>query len=103
MNDLPSDCTKPTLGTTKLLDFFSRVPCLDIEIELVTERNENLSKAISPHDFVDVPFLNVAIPFCDVVVADKYWADIARRKKLDKKYDTVILNSLLELDQFLSV
>lgn len=90
------------LGRDGLLDFFSRVPCLDVEIELATERDENLSKAISPHDLVDLPFLNVAIPCCDVVVADKYWVDIAKRKKLDKKYNTVLLADLLELDQYLA-
>jgi hypothetical protein len=90
------------LGRDGLLDFFSRVPCLDVEIELATERDENLSKAISPHDLVDVPFLNVAIPFCDVVVADKYWVDIVKRRKLDKKYNTVLLDNLLELDQYLT-
>lgn len=90
------------LGTDGLLDFFSRVPCLDVEIELATERDENLSKAISPHDLVDVPFLNVAIPFCDVVVADKYWVDVAKRKKLDKKYNTVLLDDLSKLDQYLT-
>ncbi len=90
------------LGKNGLLDFFSRVPCLDVEIELATELDENLSKAISPHDLVDLSFLNVAIPFCDVVVADKYWIDLAKRKKLNKKYNTALLADLLELDQYLT-
>lgn len=90
------------LGTDGLLEFFSCVPCLDVEIELATERDKNLSKEISPHDLVDVSFLNVAIPFCNVVVADKYWVDIAKRKKLDKKYNTILLGDLLELNRYLT-
>jgi len=91
------------MGEHWLLDFFSRIPCLNVEIELVTERDEDLSKATSPHDLVDIPFLSVAIPFCNVVVADKYWVEIARRKELDRKYNTIVLDDILELDQYLAI
>jgi len=72
-----------------------------IQKSIVTERDENLNKKIDPHDMNDVGFLAVAIPYCNAVVTDNYWADIAKRKKLDKKYNTLILDDLLDLRQIL--
>lgn len=90
------------LGKQQLMSFFESVPTLDVEIELATERDGHWDKEVDPNDMTDISFLSVAIPYCDVVVTEKFWADLAKRKKLDEKYETVVLSDLLELECYLS-
>ena len=43
----------------------------------------------------------MAIPYCDIVVTEKMWTDIAKKERLDKIYNTSILNSLKDLSKIL--
>ncbi len=88
----------PNIGTSSLMAFFERVPTLDIEIELATERDEHWDKPIDPNDMIDVSILSIAIPYCNIVVTERFWAHLAKRKGLDEKYDTIILCDLMELE-----
>jgi hypothetical protein len=45
----------------------------------------------------DVDALSIAIPYCDVVVADKDAADLARRTKAPQRHGTVVISRLGEL------
>jgi len=85
------------LGKDRLMDFFSQIPTLDVETELVVARNEDWSKEIHANDSSDIAFLSVAIPYCDIVVTENYWRHHAQKAKLDNKYGTVILDDLLDL------
>ena len=49
---------------------------------------------IDKNDFSDILFLSVAIPYCDIVIAEKTWTNIAINKKLDKKFNTKISKNL---------
>lgn len=90
------------LGKNRLMAFFEEIPTLNTEIELVTQRDEHWDRRVDPNDMVDVSVLSVAIPYCDIVVTERFWADLAKRKKLDKKYDTVVLSDLSELEEHLN-
>ena len=92
------------LDQQKLMAFFELVPTLDVEIELVVERNElwNRNRKINKNDKADISFLSVAIPYCDVVVTEHFFAMSAINRQLDKKYKTVILENLQDLKDFLS-
>jgi len=90
------------LGKDGLMDFFSHIPTLDVETELVVARNENWNKKIDANDSSDVTFLSVAIPYCDIVVTEKCWRHHAQKAKLDNRYDTVILDDLLDLQTYLN-
>jgi hypothetical protein len=89
------------LGQDRLMSFFAGIPILDVETELVIGRNEHWSREVDRNDASDITFLSSAIPHCDVVVAEGYWQRIAQRSGLDKKYDTVILSGLAELEPHL--
>jgi hypothetical protein len=39
----------------------------------------------------------MAVPYCDVVVTERYWIDKLRREKMDKKYNTSLLSDICEL------
>lgn len=89
------------LGRKRLVTFFESVPTLNVEIELATERDEHWDKRVDPNDMTDISFLSVAIAYCDIVVTERFWTDLARRKKLDKEYSTAILSDLVELEEHL--
>lgn len=90
------------LGRERVIKFFEDVPPLDVEIELVLERNEIWDKKIHKNDKTDIAFLTVAIPYCDVVVTEKFWRFSAHKRLLDKKYNTVLLDDLNELQELFS-
>jgi hypothetical protein len=85
------------LPKERLMEFFQSVPCLDVEIELATEKNEFRDRPIERNDLTDMGFLRVAIPHCDLVVTEKFWVDLTKRKHLDTKYDTEVMYSLAAL------
>lgn len=89
------------MGEDRLMVFFSNVPTLDVETELAVARNEDWNRGIDSNDSADIAFLSVAIPYCDIVVTENYWRHQAEKTKLDKKYETIVLDDLLELEELL--
>ena len=84
-----------------LVEFFRNTPSLDVEIELVVRRNVSWTKDIDENDLADIAVLSIAIPYCDIVVTEKSWKDFIVRSGLDKKYNTVVINGVKELDKYL--
>ena len=78
------------LGRKKLIALFSDIPCLDVEIEIGSQRNGFWNRPVDPNDLVDISSLCVAIPYCDAVVTEGFWVDLACRAKLNGKYSTHI-------------
>jgi len=66
---------------------------------LVLERDFSSEKQIISNDAYDMAHLSGAIPYCDVVVTEKMFAHISRKKKLDGIYDCEILDDLKLLSQ----
>ena len=91
------------LGKSRLTAFFEQVPTLHVEVELATERDDFWNRLVDPNDMVDVSFLSVAIPYCDIVVTEKFWTDLAKRKKLGQRYETVVLSDLFDLESHLGL
>jgi len=89
------------LGKTELMAFFSSVPTLDVEIEITTERNNFWNRRAQPNDMIDIGFLSESVPYTDIVVTEKFWADILHRKYLDQKYNTLIFSDLNKLSDVL--
>jgi hypothetical protein len=79
-----------SLGRRGLMQFFSEIPCLDVEIEIGSQRNGFWNRPVDPNDYVDISSLCVAIPYCDAVVTEGFWIDLAQRAKLDQKYSTLL-------------
>jgi len=85
------------LGQQKLMAFYESVPTLNVEIELIVERNENWDRKIDINDKMDITFLSVAIPYCDIVVTERFFRSSAQKRNLGGKYGTFITNNLNEL------
>lgn len=55
------------------------------------------NKPFHKNDFIDTLFLSVAIPYCDIIVTEKKWCNLAHQENLDKIYSTKFVSSLDEL------
>lgn len=64
-----------------------------------SERDELRSREIDANDVMDVSFLSVAIPYCDIIVTEQFWVDLAKRNRLDQAYCTILLTDLAGLEQ----
>lgn len=83
--------------------FFELLPSVDTFIRLIFARdNESPERKIKPNDAVDINHLSGAIPYCDVVVAEKMFANLALKQKLYKKYNCIILSDIKKLKKILN-
>ncbi len=90
------------LGQEKLLHFWESIPTIHVEMTLESERDEQRSRDIQLNDVIDVSFLSVAIPYCDIVITERFWVDLAKRNHLDQRYGTILLTNFADLEFYLS-
>lgn len=81
--------------------FLEEMPTSFCSFILTRRRDEQTSSSAHEHDLYDIASLSVAIPYCDIVVCEKRFGSFAKNEKLDKKYNTLILNNLNELEDYL--
>ena len=86
-----------TLESDELLDAIGRIPALDVLFALSEGKTRDLSRSTDPNDLWDLAFLAAVIPYCQVVVTEKYWTHLARATKLDRKYNCQIVAGLEDL------
>ena len=84
-----------------LMGFAHDVPSFDVLLELILARDEEAQRQIHRNDLRDMGFLATAIPYCDVVVVERYFGFLAKRLGLDQKYGCTILTNVAELPSFL--
>lgn len=89
------------LAPLQLLETVAKIPTLDVQITLGVVKTQQWTKKTDPNDVYDIGFLMLAIPYCDVVVTEKLWAEIANRSGLAEKYNTKVVSNLLELNGIL--
>ena len=82
------------LGPDGCVQLLEGVPFFDIEVFLNVERNEHRDRAIQANDEIDIAFLRMAVPYCDHVITEKFWANLLCRGHFDRKYRTTIDSSL---------
>lgn len=90
-----------SIGAKNLDAFWENVPTMNVEIELNVGRNEHSNRKIEPNDTTDIAFLTVAIPYCDIVVLERYFYNLAQNQGLDSRYNTRIIRNLGDLESFL--
>lgn len=88
-------------GENKLISFLESVPTLNIDINLSTERSNHWDRQIDPNDMYDLENMSISIPYCDIVLNEPFWIELAKRKKYDIQYNTVLLSSLDQLKDYL--
>lgn len=82
-------------------EVISSMPTSYVSALLKTEQHRNLSKAWVSNDIFDIDSMSLAVPYCDIVVTEKYrWHDL-RKANLEVRMNTVILRTLKELEAYL--
>lgn len=82
---------------TMAIENLESLPGFNIHNRLAFGLYNNPYKSVHKHDFNDLAYLRVAIPYCDIVIGENYWCDRVKDKKLDEKYGTKISTNLFDL------
>ena len=96
----PIDILKMGQTREEITSFLKDVPSAYVSLVLTHERDKQLHRPIKPNDMNDIASLSVAIPYCDIVVAENMFGSIARNKKLDNLYSTKIISSVKDLKNY---
>ena len=96
-NNIAELFEKSTKNRTEAITNLEALPGFNIYNRLVFELYNNPDKKVHKHDFNDLAYLRVAIPYCDMVIGENYWCDRVQHYGLDKKYNTVVSTKLLSL------
>lgn len=99
LNKITPDQLFSSNNKEKIELFNKHLNSLNVLFILVLERDFSSDKQIIPNDAYDMAHLSGAIPYCDVVVTEKMFAHISRKKKLDEMYNCKILDDLKSLSQ----
>jgi hypothetical protein len=89
------------LGPDGLLKFWSGIPSIYTECELTLYRDRQWPRRIQPNDVRDLAQLAVAVPYCDVVVVEKFWERGISETGVGRKYGTQVFSDLSELLTYL--
>ncbi len=81
--------------------FLKSIPTAYIFHVLNDARNLNSSRKIDPNDLWDICILAIAVPYCDVVVTEREWANILNQKKIGDLYHTKIIHSIDDLSTYI--
>lgn len=89
-------------GVEFLVDFWSRIPSLHVDCELSLYRDRQWSRAVHPNDFADIGHLVLSIPYCSVVVTERFWARAIQETGLAARYGIAVCSTLDELKSLLA-
>ncbi|HEX3152646.1 MAG TPA: hypothetical protein VHR66_31530 [Gemmataceae bacterium] len=60
-------------------------------------------RAIDHNDIRDLDAMSIAVPYCNVIVVEKYWGHQVGATRLDAKYGAKVLTDLRELPKELKL
>ena len=83
--------------------FWHSVPGMDVLMTLTLRRNRNAQDKTHANDRRDISMLRVALPYANVVVAERSWAHFANSTGLAERYGTKVLGRLRDLPRALEV
>lgn len=89
----------PTQFWTK--EYLASVPTINIWTKLHLYLAKTISREIQVNDLYNVGYLSVAVPYCDVVVADKAMVYLLTFRKLNEVYGTAVYSSLTDCVDYL--
>jgi hypothetical protein len=84
-----------------MFNFFRQIPTSFCDFTLTYKRDRNIDRPVKRNDLFDIAALSIAIPYCDIVVTEAMFASIALQAKLDKLYNTKILNNIIGIRDYL--
>jgi hypothetical protein len=98
----PSDFRDWLADDENLMRLTNDVPSLDVSMTLMLEHDRNRDHRTHRNDGKDLTFLDVAIPYANIVVTERSWASIARSSGLAARYQTAVSSNAAELPDLLA-
>jgi hypothetical protein len=81
--------------------FADSMPSADVHTTLVEAAHRNRQKSWSPNDIFDVDALSIAVPYCDVVVTERYASHVLHAAHLPRGTKTEVVPRLKDLTEWL--
>lgn len=81
-------------NVTRLIE---HMPSRWVEMKLRHLKQANPQKRWEGNDLNDITALAIAVPYCDVVVTEKFWSSILNNAKVPQRYDTLVTPSLQDV------
>jgi hypothetical protein len=85
------------LGRDGMSRLIEAIPIIHVGAELTRQREAAGQSPWTAHDVNDLFFLMVALVYCDIVVTERQWVDLAMRSGLDERYGTLVTSDLESL------
>ncbi len=89
-------------GPDRLVSLICRIPSTCVDLELGLQREKQWNRDVVGNDLYDFGHLNLAIPYCDVVITEKLWTELAGRASLHSQFETRIESRLDSLREVMS-
>ena len=80
-----------------IYSFHKLMPSIWCYFKLERFRDRHYTRKLTPNDIFDIDSISTAIPYCDIVVCDKFYANAAREGTLDTFCGTTITHKLDDL------
>ena len=88
-------------GRRRMLNLVAAMPAAHVDWQLGFQRDKQKTRKIHPNDLADLFHLTVAIPYSDLVITERFWADLVSRTDLKERYRTEVspkLEALMEIE-----
>lgn len=85
----------------EFVSFIDDLPTRYVTNVMRSAKHRQNQQKWEPNDFLDIIALPVAAVYCDVVVTEKQWVHQMRQGKVDRRYNTVLLNDVADLTHLL--
>ncbi|MEU3181085.1 MULTISPECIES: hypothetical protein [Streptomyces] len=101
MRDRGMDISALANDPVACLQVIRSMPSMNVTVDLKV-LNHQMKRSWKSNDIFDINTLAVAMPYTDVVLADKHYAASLRRTQLDRRLNTTVLSKLTELTDYLA-
>ncbi|WP_167004171.1 hypothetical protein [Mumia sp. ZJ430] len=80
-----------------LMSFIDDLPTRYVTNVMRSAKHRQTQQKWEPNDFADVVALPVPAVYCDVVVTEKQWVHRLRQGKVDRRYNTILLDNVADV------
>jgi hypothetical protein len=77
--------------------FIRGMPSTEVSVALLTERHRDGARSWTSNDIIDIDAMALAVPYCDIVVADKAVAHALTSSRVAGHMGTIVLRRLGDL------
>lgn len=89
-------------GRESIRSFADCMPSADIHATLTEAAHRNREKSWEPNDIFDIDALSITVPYCDIVVTERYASHVLNAAHLPRWMKTEVVPRLKDLTEWLN-